>query len=230
MEQDTLDLAPTPQNPAMALYNVWRPLVDYHHGDASIGDRVRVILSDEETGQLTLRCSRYYRNYFSLWPDGTFQLDMHMQDRWRFWENHTFFNIQWALRERVVTIQPRERQGHWWLNARDWHGHAPYLEPGYLRVEARYKLTLSENDWIVQIAPSFLSDGTRWVQESLDSGYAFAQARYERFRKRAANQGKVRAKNPLALRIPGAHLTGDAAVKQMASHLMVFAPRPKEGS
>jgi hypothetical protein len=233
MEQQMLDLdVPSPRHPGLVLYNAWAGLLDFYGDRAGLGDRVRIQRSDEESGEITLFCERGYNSHFSIFPDGSFELRRWLCDRWGWWQRHTFFNIQWAIRQRVVMISPMERQARHWLNERDWRNPEPYLDPGHIRRDVRYELVLDDkNHWIVRVPPSHITEATRHNQQALDNGYAFAQARYDRFQHRAENRGTLKARNRLAMHTANGHVTGAAAVEQMASLLHVHAPKEaQEGS
>lgn len=246
MDQLALDVS-TPENPAKQLYQYWWMACEWDGYRGSVGDRVYVkrgftMPSAHNPGWqpsdgLTL-VDRDYNTMLTLWEDGTFKFHASPCSRYDFWSKQTFLVHNYAVRTHVWTVrnlhrlEPAQRHHRYdWLNERDFETRTPYIDPGFLVRNFRYRLALDKNFWVIRAVgdEDDSDDRMKLAIDCIRRGYEVAQERYDRFERKASRPPKP-PKAELSLRTEHGLLVEQAALDEMVKHLQIHAPMPKEGN
>lgn len=176
----------------------------------------------------------YYRRrhaLMSVWPNGEFMFHNAPAYYMNPFIDATFMRTNYAVGKRVWLL-PQEkdhlRNRYSRLDETDFEANRLYVPKHTFATEVKYHLVRKHDQWL------FAVDGLCGVDISarkrLEDGYAEAERRYERARRKANRATEEHKREKLVLYVPKhGRMTGFEAVEEFTQHMRVYpAPKPEE--
>lgn len=175
---------------------------------------------------LNVRCRRtpVGLSLMTLWPNGDFMLERRPAQFHQIFPEFTFLRTSYVGGRRVWLVHSSKMDGYkGWvqLNETDYNNPVPYLPNHSFHEDGQYKIVPAENGhWKIQALIGMDE------KKSLADGYAAAEARYARHRrKHEVIAEQERTRNMVAMYVPRhGLLTNEEAVARFSQYMQVYEP------
>lgn len=182
---------------------------------------------------ITVNCYYYRRRHplMSVWPNGDFMFHSAPEYYMNPFIESTFMRTNYAVGKRVWLLpQEKEHLRNRWarLDEADYEANRLYLPKHTFATDVRYHLVYKHDQWLFAVGGHV---GTEvQARTRLDEGYAAAERRYARARRKATRAVPADRQDKLAIYVPKVgRMTGMAALAEFTQHMRVYpASKPEE--